>query len=104
METFVPMLATAALIYAASNLLKLVVAGELASAGTQVASWVIGIGAVFLLQASDFAPAIAVGDQWSLDGLNAWSTALVGLSLAGVGNFAYDVSPLSTPTIGAPKS
>lgn len=101
METFVPMVAVAALIYAASNLLKLAIAGEFKSVITQLASWLIGVGAVFLLQASDFAPAVAVGDAWTLDGLNAWSTVLVGLTLAGVGNFAYDISPLNTPTIGA---
>ena len=104
METFVPMVAAAALIYAASNLLKLALAGEVKSAATQLVSWLIGVGVVFLLQASDFAPAIAVGDSWTLDGLNAWSTVLVGLSLAGLGNFAYDISPLNTPTIGSTSS
>lgn len=104
METFVPMVAAAALIYAASNLLKLILAGEVKSVVTQLASWAVGVGVAFLLQGSDFAPAIAVGDTWTLDGLNVWSTVLVGLTLAGVGNFAYDISPLNTPTIGTSSS
>lgn len=101
MESFVPLIAAAALSYAAFNLVKMALAGETKSVLTQLASWIIAVAVVFLLQASDFASSVAVGDQWSLDTLNVWSTILVGLSVAGLGNFAYDVSPLNTPTLGA---
>lgn len=101
METFVPLVAAAALIYAASNLLKMLVGGQLNAAFTLVATWAIGVGVAFLLQASDFSSAVAVGDSWTLDGLNAWSTILVGVSMAGVGNVIYDVLPINTPTLGS---
>lgn len=100
MEAFVPMVAAAALAYAGFNLIKLALAGETKSVVTQLASWVVAVAVVFLLKESDFASAVAVGDAWTLDGLNVWSTILVGLSVAGVGNFAYDVSPLNTPSLG----
>lgn len=101
METFVPLIAAAAFAYAAFNLIKLALAGETKSVVTQLASWIVTVLVVFMLQASDFASSVAVGDQWNLATLNIWSTILVGLSVAGVGNFAYDVSPLDTPTLGA---
>lgn len=101
MEAFVPLVAAAALIYAASNLLKMALAGEFKSVVTMLLSWVIGVSVAFLLQASDFGDSIAVGDSWTLGGLNIWSTVLVGLSLAGVGNAVYDALPINTPTVGS---
>lgn len=100
MESFVPLVAASAFAYAAFNLVKIALAGQTKSVLTQLASWVIAVGVVFLLKESDFAASVAVGDSWSLDTLNVWSTILVGLSVAGIGNFAYDVSPLNTPTLG----
>lgn len=100
METFVPLVAAAALIYGATNLLKVSLAGQGKVAVTQLVSWAIAVAVVFLLQASDFASSIAVGDSWSLDTLNVWSTILVGISFAGVGNVIYDAIPKNTPTIG----
>jgi hypothetical protein len=101
MDTFIPLVAAVALIYGATNMLKVALAGQGKVVVTQLVSWVIAVAVVFLLQASDFASAIAVGEAWSLDTLNVWSTILVGVSFAGAGNVVYDIIPKDTPTIGS---
>lgn len=99
MEAFVPLVALTGLVYAGANLVKMAVAGQTGPVVTQLMSWLIGVGATFLFAASDFGDSMPVGDQWTLGALNGVSLVIVGLSVAGVGNFAYDVVPKNTPTL-----
>ncbi len=104
MDQFVPLVAAAALIYAAGNLLKMVWAGQVKESVTLMVTWLIAIAIAFLLRASDFASGIPVGDTLTLDQLNAWSTILFSVSLGGVANLAYDIIPKDTPTLGVTPS
>lgn len=101
METFVPMLAAAGVIYALSNFVKLALAGDWDHATTLLTTWIIGVVVTFVLAMTDFADSIRVGEEWVLGDLNAWSLILVGFAAAGVGNVIYDALPgASTPTFG----
>lgn len=56
---------------------------------TQSIVWLAGIGAVFLLGSTDFAPGIPVGDL-SLDKLNAASLLFIGVAGGAVASIGYD--------------
>lgn len=102
MQTFVPLLAAAALIYATANLVKEAIAGNGKVVLTQLVTWCLGVIVVVLLAMTDFASSIVVGEDpgWVLSDLNGFSLILLGVSMAGVGNVIYDVIPKSTTTIG----
>lgn len=100
MEQFVAVAVVVAFGLNLTNILKLASASQWQKVGTAVFSYAVFIALTFVLRESDFAGSVAVG-EFNLDTLNAWSTVLFGVSLAGAAGTAYDALPISTPSLGS---
>lgn len=88
---FAPLLAAAALVMAALNLVKFARARDVNGVVSILAAWVIGVGVVFLLAGSDFAAGIELGDTGeTLDTVNNFSLILVGVTFAAAAQALYD--------------
>lgn len=83
---FVPLLVIGALLKKAVDFLKYLSAKDWNGVVTQVVVWLVGIGLVWLLSASDFANGVQIGGL-DLGNLNAASIVLVGLSLSSTASF-----------------
>lgn len=99
MEQFVAVAVVVAFGLNLINIFKLASAGQWQRVGTAVFSYGVFVALTFVLRESDFAGSVAVG-EFNLDTLNAWSTVLFGVSLAGAAGTAYDALPISTPSLG----
>jgi carbon starvation protein CstA len=88
---FVPLLAAAALVVSALNLVKFVKNRDWNGTVSTGAAWVIGVGVTLLLAESDFAESIAIGDTGqNLATANTFSLILVGVTFAAVAQQLYD--------------
>lgn len=79
-----------ALIYQAVNLVRFAKAKALSEVVTVVAAGLVGVGAAFLIAASDFASAIT-WNEVTLEGLNGAGLTLVGLAWAAGAGVVNDV-------------
>lgn len=75
---FVPIIALGTLVYMFVIFLKNLSAQQWRSAATIVIAWLVGIGGVFLMAATQFADGISIGGH-AMDTLSFWSKVLVGL-------------------------
>jgi hypothetical protein len=78
---FVPLAALGTLVFTFVNTLRFLVARDWSAVVTQVVAWAAGGVGIFVVQATDFASAVRIGDL-TLDQLGFWSTLLLGLVAA----------------------
>lgn len=97
--TFGALAASALVAAKLMDLVKNLQAGAVKDAITQVAAFGVGVLVAFLLTATDWADGIKVGDA-VLGSLSPWSVVLLGLWIGGSGQYAYDLSPRNTPSLG----
>lgn len=83
---FVPIIVIGALLKKAVDFLKYLRAKDWNGVATQLVVWIVGVGLVWLLSASDFANGVQIGGL-DLGNLNAASIVLVGLSLSSTASF-----------------
>lgn len=86
---FAPLLAALALAWKLVDFLKYVRTKDSNAALTQLAVWVAGVGVIFLLGATDFAPNVNIGGM-ALDSVNFWSKVLIGVSIGSSGSVLFD--------------
>lgn len=86
---FAPLVVALALVWKVVDFVKHVRVRDIDAVVAQASVWVAGVIVTFLLAATDFASGVDIGDR-SLDGLNAWSLVLLGLSIGSTGSVAYD--------------
>lgn len=79
-----------ALVYAFTNFLRYLKAGDANGAVTQLIVWGGGIGAVFLVAQTEFASGVPIGENATLATLSGWSLLFVGLMASSLFSFAND--------------
>lgn len=88
---FVPLLAAAALVKAALDLVKFARDKDANGVVSILAAWLIGVGVVFLLAGTDFAGGIELGSTGvNLDTANNFTLILVGVTFAAVAQALHD--------------
>jgi hypothetical protein len=80
----------ATIVWKATDLLKYAVNGKLSAAVTQLAVWLIGVGATFLVGETDFATTVQITGTVTLDDLDNWGKVVAGLGAASLGSGLYD--------------
>lgn len=112
---FVPILVLGLVVYTLTNLLKYLRARDWNGVVTLLGAWVIGIIAVWLVGATDWAQTVTVGGLKTLDKLSWAEKVLVGLVVTSVGSVVYDLkksfdntdtaaTPMLVPPKGAPDA
>lgn len=89
MLDFVPLVALALVVKTTVDILRYVKGQDWNGAVTLLIAWLAGFAAAALFAQTDFADAIAVGDQ-TLGNLNAASLIVIGLTLGSAGAFANE--------------
>jgi hypothetical protein len=80
----------ATLVWKATDLIKYAVNGNVSAAVSQIVVWLIGVGATFLVAASDFADTVTITATLTLDDLDNWGKVIAGLGAASLGSGFYD--------------
>lgn len=88
---FVPILVLGLVVYTLTNLLKYLRARDWSAVVTLLGAWLIGIAAVWIVGATDWAQTITVGGLKTLDALSWAEKVLVGLVVMSTGSVVYDL-------------
>jgi hypothetical protein len=87
---FVPVLAMLTLVIAIINLVKYVKTKNTNGIVTTLSVWAAGVIVVLLVGQTDFAAGIVIAERPMSD-YNTWSLIFIGLSLAGMAQFANEI-------------